>query len=107
MVKDGYFVHFFAPDDVEPLPKHVVFVLDTSGSMMFQKIDQLRTAMKSIIGDLKNTDVFHLVEFNNDVLVWNISDHEKSTRFPEHKSDGFWFSKNPQYYSIDVSKINL
>ena len=32
-VIDGYFVHFYAPSTLPILPKHVVFVLDTSGSM--------------------------------------------------------------------------
>ena len=32
-VVDGYFVHFFAPSTLTVLPKHVVFILDTSGSM--------------------------------------------------------------------------
>jgi len=30
-VFQGYFVHFVAPDQLPPMPKHVVFVLDTSG----------------------------------------------------------------------------
>ena len=30
---DGYFVHFTAPENLTPIPIHVVFVLDTSGSM--------------------------------------------------------------------------
>ena len=30
---DGYFVHYFVPENLETLPKHVVFVLDVSGSM--------------------------------------------------------------------------
>ena len=28
---DGYFVHFVAPENLPPMPKHVIFVLDTSG----------------------------------------------------------------------------
>merc|ERR1712233_22852 len=32
-VIDGYFVHFFVPENLETLPKHAVFILDISGSM--------------------------------------------------------------------------
>ena len=32
-VVDGYFVHFFAPNNLPHLFKHVYFVLDVSGSM--------------------------------------------------------------------------
>ncbi|KAJ8930553.1 hypothetical protein NQ314_016634, partial [Rhamnusium bicolor] len=49
LLRDGYFVHFFAPNDLDPLPKHVVFALDTSGSMGGRKIDQLKDAMMSIL----------------------------------------------------------
>ena len=28
---DGYFVHFVAPENLPPMAKHVIFVLDTSG----------------------------------------------------------------------------
>jgi hypothetical protein len=30
-VLDGYFVHFVAPENLPPMSKHVVFILDTSG----------------------------------------------------------------------------
>ena len=38
---EGYFVHFAAPDNLVPMPKHVVFVLDTSGSMRHRKMHQV------------------------------------------------------------------
>ena len=31
---EGYFVHFIAPENLPPMPKHVVFVLDTSGRLV-------------------------------------------------------------------------
>ncbi|XP_074041441.1 inter-alpha-trypsin inhibitor heavy chain H4 isoform X3 [Leptinotarsa decemlineata] len=72
LLQDGYFVHFFAPEDLEPLPKQVVFVLDTSGSMDGRKIDQLKDAMNSILSEIREGDVINIVEFNSDVFVWNI-----------------------------------
>ncbi|ELK16906.1 Inter-alpha-trypsin inhibitor heavy chain H5 [Pteropus alecto] len=40
-VLDGYFVHYFAPRDLPPLPKNVVFVLDSSASMVGTKLRQI------------------------------------------------------------------
>ncbi|EAW86380.1 inter-alpha (globulin) inhibitor H5, isoform CRA_b [Homo sapiens] len=39
-VLNGYFVHYFAPKDLPPLPKNVVFVLDSSASMVGTKLRQ-------------------------------------------------------------------
>lgn len=55
-----------------PLPKQVVFVLDTSGSMSGIRISQLKEAMKSILSELKEEDVFNIVEFNSIGKVWNV-----------------------------------
>lgn len=40
-VLDGYFVHYFAPKNLPPLPKNVVFVLDISASMVGAKLQQV------------------------------------------------------------------
>ncbi|KAK9890510.1 hypothetical protein WA026_010587 [Henosepilachna vigintioctopunctata] len=72
LVSDGYFVHFFAPSELKPLEKHVVFVLDTSGSMSGTRIHQLKLAMKSILGQLKKEDSFNIIDFNSVVNVWDI-----------------------------------
>ncbi|KAJ3655079.1 hypothetical protein Zmor_014221 [Zophobas morio] len=71
LVKDGYFVHFFAPSELDPLPKHVVFVLDHSGSMSGRKIDQLIEAMQNILPQLKPEDLFNIIRFADDASVWN------------------------------------
>jgi uncharacterized protein YegL len=64
-------VHFFAPPELTPLPKHVVFVLDVSGSMHGRKIEQLREAMDSILRELRPGDYFNLIEFSYSVTVSN------------------------------------
>ncbi|XP_063902787.1 inter-alpha-trypsin inhibitor heavy chain H4-like isoform X1 [Zophobas morio] len=71
LVRDGYFVHFFAPSELESLPKHVVFVLDHSGSMSGRKIDQLIEAMQNILPQLKPEDLFNIIRFADDASVWN------------------------------------
>lgn len=42
-VLDGHFVHYFAPKDLPVVPKNVVFVIDTSASMVGTKIKQVNT----------------------------------------------------------------
>lgn len=81
LVQDGYFVHFFAPTELTTIPKHVLFVLDTSGSMGGLKILQLKEAMYNILDQLNANDAFTLIEFNTNVRVWNLD-------FP---SDSIWF----------------
>uniref|UniRef100_A0AAR2LTN8 Inter-alpha-trypsin inhibitor heavy chain 3 n=1 Tax=Pygocentrus nattereri TaxID=42514 RepID=A0AAR2LTN8_PYGNA len=67
---DGYFVHYFAPTDVQRIPKNVVFVIDRSGSMSGRKIEQTRLAMLKILGDLAEDDYFGLIIFDRQVEVW-------------------------------------
>merc|ERR1712038_1877249 len=70
-VIDGYFVHYFVPANLPTLPKHLVFVLDTSGSMGGEKIQQLKDAMFTVLEDLKETDFFNMIEFNSGVSHWS------------------------------------
>jgi secreted protein with Ig-like and vWFA domain len=66
---NGYFVHFFAPENLKPLRKHVVFVLDTSGSMWGRRMEQLKKAMSKILADLSTEDFFNILTFSSDVIV--------------------------------------
>ncbi|XP_045761175.1 inter-alpha-trypsin inhibitor heavy chain H4-like [Maniola jurtina] len=83
-VNEGYFGHFFAPSSLYPLSKYVVFVLDTSGSMMGRKIEQLHSAMNAILSDLNPNDRFSMVEFNYGVTVHDLNktDQAAPTRSP-------------------------
>uniref|UniRef100_A0A0P5VTW2 Uncharacterized protein n=3 Tax=Daphnia magna TaxID=35525 RepID=A0A0P5VTW2_9CRUS len=71
-VVDGYFVHFFAPTTLPALPKHVIFVLDTSGSMAGTRIEQTKQAMNSILDQLREDDLFSVVEFSTGVAEWDL-----------------------------------
>ncbi|XP_072522551.1 inter-alpha-trypsin inhibitor heavy chain H3-like [Salminus brasiliensis] len=72
-IVNGYFVHFFAPADLPRLPKNVVFVIDTSGSMSGKKIQQTREALLTILSDLDEEDHFGLVIFQSNVNTWRPS----------------------------------
>jgi hypothetical protein len=67
---DGYFVHFVAPQGLEPIPMDIVFVFDKSGSMEPLKISQLKAAMFRILDDVKPTDRILLISFAHIVHDW-------------------------------------
>ncbi|KAH0617153.1 hypothetical protein JD844_028879, partial [Phrynosoma platyrhinos] len=69
-VLNGYFVHYFAPKDLPPLPKNVVFVLDTSASMVGLKLRQTKEALFTILQDLRPEDHFNIIGFSNRIKIW-------------------------------------
>ncbi|XP_037703462.1 inter-alpha-trypsin inhibitor heavy chain H2 [Choloepus didactylus] len=69
-VFNGYFAHFFAPENLDPIPKNILFVIDVSGSMWGIKMKQTVEAMKTILDDLRADDKFSVVDFNHNVRTW-------------------------------------
>ncbi|XP_053114567.1 inter-alpha-trypsin inhibitor heavy chain H5 isoform X2 [Hemicordylus capensis] len=69
-VLNGYFVHYFAPKDLPPLPKNVVFVLDSSASMVGTKLRQTKEALFTILQDLRPEDHFNIIGFSSRIKVW-------------------------------------
>ncbi|XP_056878996.1 inter-alpha-trypsin inhibitor heavy chain H2 [Takifugu flavidus] len=70
-VSDGHFVHFFAPSNLSPLRKNIVFVIDVSGSMWGVKMKQTVEAMQAILDDLTIDDYFSIIDFNHNVRCWS------------------------------------
>ncbi|XP_036433153.1 inter-alpha-trypsin inhibitor heavy chain H2 [Colossoma macropomum] len=70
-VSNGHFVQFFAPSDLTPLSKNIVFVIDVSGSMWGLKMKQTVEAMKTILDDLTMDDYFSIIDFNHNVRCWS------------------------------------
>ena len=68
---DGYFLLLASPGvDVKEksvLPKDVVFVLDTSGSMAGKKINQAKKALQFCIENLNDNDRFEIIRFSTEV----------------------------------------
>uniref|UniRef100_A0A3B1K6Q2 Inter-alpha-trypsin inhibitor heavy chain 3 n=1 Tax=Astyanax mexicanus TaxID=7994 RepID=A0A3B1K6Q2_ASTMX len=69
-IMNDYFVHFFAPSNLVRIPKNVIFIIDRSGSMHGRKIQQTRSALDQILGDLDSDDHFGLILFDSSVDVW-------------------------------------
>ena len=67
---DGYFVHFLAPEGIEPMPMDIIFVLDKSGSMRGTKMDQLKESMMKILGDVKAEDKIFIMAFESSLHNW-------------------------------------
>src|SRR5205823_609662 len=67
--EDGYFMLLGNPTggDDKPIDKDVLFVLDTSGSMRGEKIEQARAAIDYCVAHLKAGDRFNIVTFGTDV----------------------------------------
>jgi Ca-activated chloride channel family protein len=68
--EDGYFMLLLAPGaaaDAAALRRDVVAVIDVSGSMSGEKIQQARSALIQLLGTLREGDRFRLVAFSGGV----------------------------------------
>jgi Ca-activated chloride channel family protein len=69
--EDGYFLLLASPEvkapDTRPSPKTVIFVIDRSGSMAGKKIEQARGALKSVLNNLRDDDLFNIVAYDDRV----------------------------------------
>ncbi|MEE6481641.1 hypothetical protein FKM82_012924 [Ascaphus truei] len=94
-VLNGYFVHYFAPTDLPPLPKNVVFVIDASASMVGTKMKQTKDALFTIFQDLRPVDHFNIIGFSNRVKVWQ--ENQLVTVTPNHIRDAkkFMYGLSP------------
>ena len=68
-IEDGYFVHFFTPESLPVIRKHLVFVLDYSGSMAEYKREQISIATIAALKDLNPSDYFSLILFSEKAAV--------------------------------------
>jgi Ca-activated chloride channel family protein len=70
----GYFMLLTSPqvkaEDGERSKKAVVLVVDRSGSMSGEKIEQAKGAAKFVINNLKEGDLFNIVAYDTEVESW-------------------------------------
>lgn len=71
--EDGYFVLLASPgvetDALKTIPKDVVFVIDTSGSMAGKKMEQAQNALRFCVESLNAEDNFEIVRFSTEAEV--------------------------------------
>ncbi|HUQ99764.1 MAG TPA: VIT domain-containing protein [Gemmatimonadaceae bacterium] len=69
---DGFALITLAPPAIRPrpVPRDVTFVLDVSGSMSGEKIEQARAAGKQLLRTLSPIDRFRLIDFSSDVRTF-------------------------------------
>ena len=90
--KDGFFLLLGNPSGVagaeEKIPKDILFVLDTSGSMRGTKMEQAQAAIEYCLDNLNPGDRFNIVsfssavkKFNNDLVDWTDDSREKGKVF--------------------------
>jgi Ca-activated chloride channel family protein len=69
--EDGYFLLLASPelkaDDEERVAKTVVFVVDRSGSMSGEKIEQAKGAAKFVLNNLHEGDLFNIVAYDSEI----------------------------------------
>jgi Ca-activated chloride channel family protein len=69
--EDGYFLLLASPEmkpaDEQRVPKTVVFIVDRSGSMSGEKIEQARGAAKFVLNNLREGDLFNIVAYESEV----------------------------------------
>ncbi len=72
--EDGFFLARIAPpagtDAGDVLPKDISFVIDTSGSMAGDKIDQARSALKFCVSNLNREDRFNIISFSHEATTF-------------------------------------
>jgi len=69
--EEGYFLLLASPEikaaTTEHAPKTVVFVVDRSGSMSGEKIEQAKGALRFVLNNLRDGDLFNIVAYDSDI----------------------------------------
>jgi Ca-activated chloride channel family protein len=72
--EDGYFLLLASPDvqaaDEAPVAKTVVFVVDRSGSMSGEKMKQAQGALKFVLNNLREGDLFNVVAYDSEITAF-------------------------------------
>ncbi|MGQ9626056.1 MAG: VIT domain-containing protein [Anaerolineae bacterium] len=72
--EDGFFLLLVAPrlevEEKEVVAKDVIFVLDTSGSMKGEKLDQAKEAVEFVLDNLGERDRFNIIAFSTGLSLY-------------------------------------
>lgn len=90
--KDGYFLLMLSPAEMvaeaDIADRDIVFVVDTSGSMSGQKMQQTKTAFEFFVSRLNANDRFGIVAFESKINPWK-SELQKLTEENRQQARGF------------------
>ena len=53
----GKFIHYYTPDKLPTMAKHVIFVIDISGSMSGRKLEQTKDALLTMLDEMKQKNI--------------------------------------------------
>ena len=72
---DNFFLALISPDitadATKVLPKNIIFILDSSGSMRGEKIKQARQALLFCLQNLNPKDKFNLIDFDDQIRLFS------------------------------------
>jgi Ca-activated chloride channel family protein len=72
--EEGYFLLLASPEikaaTTERAAKTVVFVVDRSGSMSGEKIEQAKGALRFVLNNLREGDLFNIVAYDSDIQLF-------------------------------------
>ncbi|HSJ24155.1 MAG TPA: VIT domain-containing protein [Longimicrobiales bacterium] len=87
---DGYFMLTLTPGAVAAsrVPRDITAVVDVSGSMSGEKMEQARSALRQLLGTLHDSDRFRLIAFSNTVRPWR-DDWAQATRAGVREAQGW------------------
>ena len=84
--EDGYFLLLASPElkqrEEDRAAKTVLFVVDRSGSMSGEKMDQAREAAKFVLNNLRDGDTFNIVAYDSEIETFRpeLEKFNKETR---------------------------
>jgi Ca-activated chloride channel homolog len=84
--EDGYFLLLASPEvkaaSEKQVAKTVVFVVDRSGSMSGQKIEQAKGAAKFVLNNLRQGDLFNIVAYDSEIETFRpeLEKHDDESR---------------------------
>lgn len=107
--EDGYFVLLAAPsmnvDDAAIVARDILMVVDVSGSMQGEKIEQAKAAARYVVDHLNAADRFNLIAFSTGVKLWQTT--LQSTGHSSTQDAHAWIDKLAATGSTDINRALL
>ncbi len=94
--RDGYFMFFANPSfglkNKKAIAKDIIFVIDVSGSMGGEKIEQARDALRFCLNVLNEEDRFEIISFSSSLRTTFSGKLQKATK--ENRDNALYFVDN-------------